>query len=367
MSSIYSIKQNRDSNDTDKLIEKLRSERIAEERLKNERQAKELQKNVPQLMKAYSSKVSGTPSYDISGKAVNIKRLNAFPDLIKKCKNRVAIIHGSSEKAEEIEREEFVPSSAPITATSNPAVRIESRKPIEKPKDACALYEAIVPAVGVTFLEAGKHPKANIASISQKTGKMSKNEFNTLMTSDYIMSSMITVPKTATSIIQETATIQENRRTPVPSATKIVFASQSKQLPAKALLNSPVKISITGDMSQLLVSKNDQVYSVQQSTTSVMPQSYVPPMYRSQKSLDLAAGRIVGSQKAEAEMEEMLNSSGTSSLISSGGKIVQKPIEKEHKRRGPKKPFRERNSNQSKARLPPPPIGESTGHGIIQL
>ena len=140
----------------------------------------------------------------------------------------------------------------------------------------------------------------------------------------------------------------------------------------------PSNIEVSGDVSQLLIQDQVDYFNLTKGEVSDKPLKYVPPKYRKIKKpfyyLHAENERQSVPQMDEEFIEQL---KGTDEQRNAGIKL--KPIEKGEKVTlkqlqcslgGLKKVPRVRELLSTKKqstlpRLPPPPIGESVGHGII--
>ena len=279
-------------------------------------------------------------SYDVNGKAVSLQRIKVFPELISKCGN--VVVHND-------------PRSA--TLQENPAVIIskhsrdshkpkfdENASPKEntRPRDLAPIpfvtgvYESIVPAVGVTFYETGKNPKMSNASLSKQMGRMSKTELQTMQYESTLYQSKFlqsqkqeqkevvlpeVVPKEASEYFQLVNVSNSGQQ-------KLSFRKQKL-----SAATAPTKFEISGDMSQLLVRKDDSAFykAKLSQPTSVVPKPYVPPMFRSQKTYSFgtlpATEQILHKTMTDLFNMDVLNNKSNESTFSPQ-RLSFKPITK---------------------------------------
>jgi len=324
--SIYSIKTTKDSDDLDKMIERLRAERIAEENLKKERElCEQHQKMIDETKK--NSKKNIETCYDINGNSVSVKKFMNFPDLAKKCGNRIVISSSISDENSNNLKGSFQEKPAKTLLEFENAEPKKKGENEEKNKNLCGVYEKFIPATGVTFTEIGKNQKSNLATISQKVGKFSKNDFYTLQADSYVFTTktnQIQEPK-----ISETQKIISPDFQTIKPVQKIIFSNKKSQPIIDIKNANPVKISITGDMTQLLVNQN-YMQNTNVMEKSVVPQSYIPPAFRSQKSMNNGNSNQKTKDYFEnnPEYEISMENNRLEKSNSANGLTIKKPIER---------------------------------------
>ena len=141
----------------------------------------------------------------------------------------------------------------------------------------------------------------------------------------------------------------------------------------------PVSVDIKGDMRELLSPKS--FYQQKPMTPSVLPRPYVPPSFR-QTEINTNRGEEIDTEKMQTTRlqktdVDIFNMNMAVAEVRNYGNQRTKPIERGNNKKSQKslglvkKVPRARNYVNDKigpkVKLAPPPIGESVGHGIIQI
>eukprot|EP00826_Nyctotherus_ovalis_P045765 TRINITY_DN5097_c0_g1_i2.p1 TRINITY_DN5097_c0_g1~~TRINITY_DN5097_c0_g1_i2.p1 ORF type:complete len:295 (-),score=51.41 TRINITY_DN5097_c0_g1_i2:158-1042(-) len=272
--AIYSLAQTPKDSDVDAFIERLRKARVAEEQVKRKQRAKEQEQKLLYDKVQLTSRV--TPSYDIGGKAVSVQQVKAFPSLIPTCTNKINHQKKTAVKEEVKRVRDFVSLMLPKS------VKKEPNKPkAEQYTKQFAIYDAIVPAAGVTFTEHGKAPKSNSQVLSSNTHRTPKA--NSLQ------------PKA-----------MEDKKGEMKEVIK------SPRVEVK-VPNSTVKATVSGNIGDLLVCENRG--------SERAGQSCVPGVYRSQRNLALGVG------KSEAQQANEIFGNESPSSMQNTGRPIKRHLE----------------------------------------
>ena len=230
--------------DIDNYIEKLRSIHIAEEN--NRKQHKPTQKN--------SKKIYGVKNrayYDINGKIISIKKLSVLPALLPKCKK--TIYEPNDYKKTNIQPLREHRNVKKYNDNAGQSLENNSKK-------NCEIYNALIPAVGVTFIESGKEAKVYKDIDIRRIKKSNFKSIRPLSVSN--------------------RPVLNN----VYDYTNIEQPQNPCNSTVKELIGHNIKVTISDNISQLFTS-NEQQFHQQKNSKSVIPCAYVPPMYRKENIL----------------------------------------------------------------------------------
>eukprot|EP00829_Urostomides_striatus_P021218 TRINITY_DN934_c0_g1_i2.p1 TRINITY_DN934_c0_g1~~TRINITY_DN934_c0_g1_i2.p1 ORF type:complete len:354 (+),score=92.48 TRINITY_DN934_c0_g1_i2:69-1130(+) len=239
-----------------------------------------------------NKKLIGSRSFDPFGMAVEIKKLNILPELAPKL-GQIGIRTSSAEQP--LIRTQPSIRVHPKTRERKELLFSKEEKVLTKNPEACTgLYDALVPAAGVTFSEIGKNPKMSHETMSQQIGKMRKTELQSLQptaftgylqqTSPYIFGQNY---QPSDNFLKENALPKEmDSFSPEES---LRFGLKTTNANAKAMRNfaGMPKVEICGDLSQLLVNKESKYFGnpIFRQTMSIIPKTYVPPLFRAKKPM----------------------------------------------------------------------------------
>ncbi len=306
--AVYSIKPNRDDDGLETLIEQLRKERLADERRKRDELTKESiqRKRIQEARAGAKGSALQQSSYDINGNVINVQRLKVFPNLVPTCGK--VVITGSVP-----DDSKAFPSARVLKPTKGadpPSVLTDS--PATKPSlsaqagECRGLYEALVPATGVTFSEAGKNPKCGGGTVGKQMGRMSKTELQTMQEESYMFM------RHTRTIVPGGASKPQEAFAPalqVAAAARTIFSparSFAEKSAAPTVKARPARMEITGDMSQLLVrAENFTTTCAAMSPKSVLPVSYGSPQVR--RSLQAEKQRSINDLFNMSELNDQVS------------------------------------------------------------
>ncbi len=193
---MYPVKPDRIDDGLERVVEEMRRARVAEEakRGEAERLNEMMRKKMNEMRgKAKKGRASVTEddiqSYDLNGKNVEVRHMKKLPTLVPMCTR----MYGSG-SYEPSPKQSSIGRKDPSLKRNKPGATksmsellgklLPQRRVTEKTSGLAPqkvqMYEALVPAVGVTFAEQGKNLKYNSLSMSQYTGKLSKSDFKSL-------------------------------------------------------------------------------------------------------------------------------------------------------------------------------------------
>ncbi len=326
------------------LIDTMRQQRVTEERKTLDEKRREVdgrkkleamrEKRQAELKKgrAYVS------SYDIRGSAVEVQAFSKFPIISPTCatSSRLLIPETPPHAANPIPRlsQQTKPSPAQDLGEQ---LRARVAKPSREAAEliqAAGAYEAITPAAGVTFSEAGKNPKASGVSVADKSGRPSKTSFYSSMADPLLRASM-SMPTFFPNIKKGQKTL--GIAMPVPSSLGTHFHQETveerslgnrsdterrrveQSLPdvgrSRASAEGSGMLSSGEDISSLLVDENYPHYR-KGALSSIRPRPYVPPSFQRYKHLRLRSedkpqeGKTVGPDPL-FNVAEMLDGAAT--------------------------------------------------------
>ncbi len=182
---VYPVTREKAVDGLEPLVEALRRARLEAVRAeKARRKADSKEKNSEVHAKEQRAK-GEAQSYFINGKSAAVQYMKKLPNLVPTCTQRIFPRQNRTRKPTATSRKHKYSGAA--MRRSLPDLwegMLPGRKAIDQQllRPPGGIYEALVPAVGVTFSEAGKAPKFSNRSISQYTGRVSKTEFRTMLT-----------------------------------------------------------------------------------------------------------------------------------------------------------------------------------------
>ena len=393
---MYLIQKLENTDDTEQRVEGLRKQRRADEKKRQDEKNKAGQDKKKDYevvkTKANNKEMSRSPtlSYDFQGNAVPIQLINKFPTIVSEC-GKSALV--KRDNADPSPSKQLRPRRATLKAkedgSENPPkpeedewgreVHAQQKPDNDAFNSMAVVYEALVPAVGVTFTESGKNPKASTETHSEKSGKPNKADYYSTL-AEHSMRVSASLPSLFPDINPKKVIVDVSvsRDISGEDSMKIGAASEgikSKRAePTMAVDYSKESQTINdskADVSQILIS-NPQTYAFpSDEEPSLLPKLYIPPSFRKAK------GRISPIHlKTRTFDTDMVNPE----LSTSSRKMKLDPIIKGRRASprliretigGFKKLPRERKfqsgSHYYKLKLPPPPIGQTYGHGVVEI
>lgn len=163
-------------------------DRKKQEDLRREKEGKIKLEELKERMKLAKKQGRGgvLSSYDSNGRAVSVQIIQKFPNIAPKC--------GQVTGEPEISKQEIFANfhlNSPRKRATRGGTQ-QSFKTLNSQKDTVnvvpvvihkegAVYESIKPSEGVTFAETGKDPKANKGTIGEKSGRLTKTQFYSIL------------------------------------------------------------------------------------------------------------------------------------------------------------------------------------------
>ena len=193
----YHIKEPLADPELEKAIEELRKKMKIEETRKQEEErnravAKKKQQEVKDRRKVTTE--DQQQSYDIKGKPVEIQTLPALPAIAAKCgqvfRNEKSqdMEKTAKPKGRSMRRLDAIKKDISVNEENDYWTKEISKTVMNKQRDQNVnyfpmrgMYEALVPATGVTFAEKGKNTKSGNLTMREKLGKISKTDYLTQM------------------------------------------------------------------------------------------------------------------------------------------------------------------------------------------
>ncbi len=366
-------------------------------------------------------------SYDVHGRSIEVQTMHNFPSLAPKCSQTSRTVGKEAVAGEDRVTEVYRQFVASRPELKEELAHMKVSEKGEAARQALALapgiYDSLVPTTGVTFIEQGKNPKFNAKTLGDKEGKFNKTEYYSIiseasrgMMSTQRMSGslqnffpdLLAKPRLSAAGISSVGTgsissspylsaIEQNVP-PLMMARMSVSPGQQESLTQRfdksGSLRRRVESSLGSqtDMSQLLVAKPETsmmtttgAWHRRHEPLSMVPKPYVPPSFRRSESANRAASvRSGGMEKTAVDRFNIEVVEGTGAFdrrslgpILRGGKPTSRFIrasvgtEKGKYAVGtPSRRPRERpylNSTQYRTKLPPPPLGQSLGHGVLKI
>ncbi len=300
----YPIGFKKPEDEFEKMIEEMRNRQREEELQKIQDQRMEAEKlrlleEQENRKKANKNSGAALPSYDMFGQVVEVAPVRSFPNLTTRCSSNQKSLETVEAKTS---RKPFVHIIHKGPRTSNEPWEMEVAKSARLEQDGTRpglmlqrVYETIVPAMGVTFSEGGKNPKANRGPEAPLSHRLTKAEYATQLVegtqraSTAVHTLLPTIGRGSQGskgmLVLPTGCVEMVKPTSVP-----ILGFNTKDMPGTMTMREqprvqsvrkrerPPAVAIDGDLAQLIAPMTGVL--VKPKTPSVVPKPYVPPTYR---------------------------------------------------------------------------------------
>eukprot|EP00826_Nyctotherus_ovalis_P005504 TRINITY_DN11247_c0_g1_i13.p1 TRINITY_DN11247_c0_g1~~TRINITY_DN11247_c0_g1_i13.p1 ORF type:complete len:263 (-),score=68.66 TRINITY_DN11247_c0_g1_i13:22-810(-) len=123
-------------------------------------------------------------TYDLQGQYVDVVTLNSLPIIVPKCsKQPETILAEEAVLDTSIKADKMRKLSTKLSFMNEVLTDLREKVPrssgVVSPYAGC--YRSFIPALGVTFSEEGREPKKVDGSISQRTGRITKTQFQSML------------------------------------------------------------------------------------------------------------------------------------------------------------------------------------------
>lgn len=275
-----------ESKKMDEIKQKTKASKRYQEMLEKQKQSQK-EKNKDQIM-------TNLNSYFMSGKLVETQEIPQLTNLAPTCKPFIPQNYNADDdpkkrkkglfalnKGGKSKKQKITLIQQLIEETGNASQHSQKLPQIIPMK---SVYEHFAPKAGVTFAEAGRSPLTGNATISQEVGRLSKNEFRTI------------VMDTENGQNQDENNIQAHTQygkfmKNMDKSISVVKLKYGKDIPESQFetSNQDNKVAVTGDIGQLLFDQSNYRQYINtrenyKSVTSLIPAFYVPPKTRLGKS-----------------------------------------------------------------------------------
>jgi hypothetical protein len=336
-------------------IKELRKVMKAEEmkRLEEEKFKECLKLKEKELQEARKKKGGeGILSYDLTGRLTEAATIPSIPSMMISCGlPKIQQANPIEDKARMILRKTLMKSKVKKKtnkeATDIAMLILESKKLVNKTERVEAgkmftlrgVYDSFNPVAGVTFCEVGKNTKESNLTFKDKAGRISKSEFQTYLSEGSF---------NPTTILSMNTSTWSNKLEKTDKQVDYTGGKFSKRV------EKVDRVDVTGDLAQLW----EGGYELEQGKgeVSINPGMYVHPAKK---------GLVQDSQRYSSKTDiDLFNLTVTSEFESAPqstrgpSKLLEISVVNN------KKVVRERVMGGYGIRLPPPPLGKSTGHGL---
>jgi len=381
-------------------IEGLRRGKRAEElqRIEDRKIAAENKKRALEAEKAKAAgknEVKIIPvSYDFKGKPITVQALNKFPALALDYGNSVKI-HSDPPRmegaAKRISRKISVGAANATKKKKDENIddwyfkteqgKKQEEEKIEKNATLSGVYDSFIPAIGVAFIEKGKNAKVAAQKVSEKQGKPNKSEYYSILAQGSLKASG-SMPSLFPDI-NKTLRTENNSKLDSTNSRDLTMPVESNNKSFKSKKNktgaseSNLEIEYSkdsqnlfgeekSDLSQLIVANPSSFLTMNNSgAPSLLPRVQHSRLHKNMRNSSVTP-------LAHKFDIESLNPDGSQTMRSKQGPIIKGELPTPRLIREAlgdiKKLPRERkfiNSKYYKIKLPPPPLGFTQGHGIV--
>ncbi len=279
---MYSFVAAKKYDELEPLIEGMRRLRRAEELKRSEDRITQKRLRVRQNNMAVQggSKRPEVLSYDMHGKSVDVKSFASLPNLVPECVKADLAARDQDATAKMVRRKSTKKTAMPRNEgfdlqgllnggmQSLPQKEEEGEESLHDSRTTvvAGVYEALVPNTGVTFLEEGKDPKKNAATVAEKRGLMNKADFYSSLATG---GGSVLLPIIPNIKKEDTSSTQP----PARKALSTLDPTMSAKLSTRRNSSGP-------EVSQLLVAFHTQAPQQDYVSPSSLPKLYVPPSFR---------------------------------------------------------------------------------------
>ncbi len=286
---MYPIKDPPQSDELEATIEKLRKVmRFEESKKLEELRSQALSKRKQQEVRDKRKK-DETISYDVGGHVVEVQQMTKLPEIVPHCAPiHVAAPSGGDSSpmrstARFLRKHLLSKGAANESSDESRLLKEERRRPIVSGQEERTgaplrgMYDAFVPAEGVTFSELGRNVKAGTVSLKAKLGKISRTEFLTLMSESSLHNNttgfahMLQNHRSINSSKVLGGTMEQSQ--PQPTEFSSSTATFARTVPKLGLTARGVEVS--GDLGQLLVKEAENHFRITSGPLSFRPAPYV--------------------------------------------------------------------------------------------
>eukprot|EP00826_Nyctotherus_ovalis_P009539 TRINITY_DN12523_c0_g1_i3.p1 TRINITY_DN12523_c0_g1~~TRINITY_DN12523_c0_g1_i3.p1 ORF type:complete len:353 (+),score=106.56 TRINITY_DN12523_c0_g1_i3:623-1681(+) len=336
-------------------VEELR--RLEEEKLK-ERQ-RQMERELQESRKKKGEE--RILSYDLTGRLTEVANVPSIPSMMFSCElPRIQQVNPAAEEAKMTLRKTLIKPKAKKKsskeATDVAMLIAESRKLLKTTESTAmknaftlkGLYDSFNPTAGVTFYESGKNVKES-TTFKDKAGRFNKSEFLTYLSEASLQ------PNSMLSINTSTLSNKFDKTDKQEEYTEL------KHYRARGQAN---RVDVTGDLTQLWEGR-DLRETEAKGEVSINPSMYVMPSKKLMQTVHTSR-TATDFFNMGSEFESGAQSSRGPNKMLALKNINRKPskfllISIVNAKRSARERLGARGYG---VKLPPPPLGRSTGHGI---
>lgn len=336
--TIEDMRKKRQSDEAKALQEKQMEERRLKKIKELEEAAKKSRKPVEQPLY----------TYDLQGQYVDVVTLNSLPVIAPKCSKQPETMPAeeaaldTSIKADKMRR-----LSTKVSFMNEVLTDLREKVPrssgVVSPYAGC--YRSFIPALGVTFSEEGREPKKVDGSISQRTGRITKTQFQSMLADPLFGTAEEDVFKKGR--LQSTSTFAGRLALGAGSPEELSRTQRvwNRTAQGGVEVSENVGVVLVEDFSRARVLNPNQL--------SVLPLDN-PLQWKKKteapKSMGLTAYGLAELEKMEATRYKPIE------VPSKPSAMLGKSLPK----------LKTARTKPNQLRLAPPPIGKSFGHGIMK-